>query len=162
VVTSALVAVGAVLVFAVVRACTDRKYWSAAIGLVVVGVSALLAGSTGHAVDFYLQAVLTEAVAGVVFLVSMLVRWPLVGLVVGAASGQRFAWRRDRLRRRPYQLCTAVFTAKFAISTAVLVPLYVAGLVTPLGIAATVLSTPAAGLCLYLSWRILRARPTTS
>src|SRR5258708_1754936 len=59
VLTSALVAVGGVAVFAVVRVFTDRKYWSAVVGLVMVGVSALLAGGTGRAVDFYLQDVLT-------------------------------------------------------------------------------------------------------
>jgi hypothetical protein len=40
----------------------------------VVGVSALLAGSTGDAVDFYLTAVLLQAGGGVLFLASMLVR----------------------------------------------------------------------------------------
>jgi hypothetical protein len=45
---SSLVAVGGVLVFAVVRVCTDRKWWQAATSLVVVGLSAALAGGTGH------------------------------------------------------------------------------------------------------------------
>jgi hypothetical protein len=161
VLTSALVAVGGVAVFAAVRVFTDRKYWQAAVGLVIVGASALLAGSTGQAADFYLPAVLMQAAGGVVFLVSMLVRWPVVGLVTGAARGERFGWRRDPVRRRRYQVCTAVFVAKYAIATAVLVPLYVAGLVTPLGIAATLLGgAPAAGLCVYVCWRILvRASP---
>src|SRR5690348_9604443 len=57
VVTSALVAVGAVAVLSVIRVWTERKYWPAAIGLVIVGVSALLAGSTGRGIDFYLPNV---------------------------------------------------------------------------------------------------------
>lgn len=157
VLTSALVAVGGVLVLAVVRVCTDRKYWSAAIGLVLVGVSALLAGSSGHAVDFYLPTVFWQAGTGAAFLISMLVRWPLVGLAVGTARGERFSWRQDRVRLRRYQACTAVFVVKCGIATAVLVPLYFAGQITPLGIAATLLGgAPAAAVCLYLCWRILR------
>jgi hypothetical protein len=156
VLTSALVAVGGVAVFAVVRVLTDRKYWSAVVGLVMVGVSALLAGGTGHAVDFYLQDVLTEAVAGVVFLVSILARWPVIGMVVGGFRGERLGWRRDRMRRWRYQACTAVFLAKFSMATAVLAPMYLAGLVIPLGIASTLLPTPAFGVCMYLCWRILR------
>jgi hypothetical protein len=158
--TSALIAIGGVFVLAVVRMCTDRKFWQPAVGLVVVGASALLAGSTGRAVDFYLPTVLTQAGAGVLFAVSMLARWPVIGLVMGAVRGERLAWRRDRRQRRRYQVCTAVFLAKFGIATAFLLPLYAAGTVVPLGIAATLLGgAPAAGICVYLCWRILREHP---
>lgn len=157
--TAALIAVGGVAMFAGIRAFTDRKYWQAAIGLVIVGVSALLAGSTGNAVDFYLPAVLMQAAGAAVFLLSILVRLPVLGLVLGAARGERFGWRREPSQRRLYQLCTGIFLAKYVVATAVLVPLYVRGLVTPLGIAATVLGgAPAVGVCGYLCWRFLRAR----
>ncbi|AQZ68249.1 PROBABLE CONSERVED INTEGRAL MEMBRANE ALANINE AND LEUCINE RICH PROTEIN [[Actinomadura] parvosata subsp. kistnae] len=157
--TSALVAVGGVAVFAVARVLAGRKYWQAAVGLVVVGVSASLAGSTGHAADFYLPTVLMQAAGGAVFLASILVRWPVIGLAVGAARAERFGWRRDPARRRRYQLCTAVFVAKYGIATIVLLPLYLTGKVTPLGIAAVLLGgAPAMGVCVYLCWRILRAR----
>ncbi|RSM59246.1 hypothetical protein DMH03_25690 [Amycolatopsis sp. WAC 01376] len=160
---AALVAVGGVLVLAVVRLCTGGKVWQPAIGLIVVGVSALLAGSTGQPVDFYLTVVLLQAGSGVLFLASMLVRWPVIGLVMGTVRGDRFAWRRDRRQRRRYYWCTTVFLAKFAIATAVLVPLYSAGAVIPLGIAATLLGgAPAAGVCVYLCWRILRKEPQIS
>jgi hypothetical protein len=162
VLTSALISVGGVFVFAVVRLCTSGKVWQPAIGLLVVGASAALAGSTGHAVDFYLTAVLLQAGGAVVFLVSILVRWPVIGLVMSTVRGERRTWRRDRRQRRRYYLCTAVFLAKFAIGTAVLVPLYLAGMVIPLGITATLLGgAPAAGVCVYLCWRILREDPQT-
>ncbi|MEV5503153.1 DUF3159 domain-containing protein [Nonomuraea fuscirosea] len=157
--TSALVAVGGVVGFAAARMFTDRKYWQAGVGLFVVGASAVLAGSTGRAVDFYLPAVFMQAAGGAVFLVSILVRWPMIGLAVGAARGERFGWRRDPARRRRYQVCTAVFLAKYGIATMVLVPLYLTGKVTSLGIAATLLGgAPAMGVCIYLCWRILRAQ----
>lgn len=157
---SALITVGGVFVLAVVRLCTNRKAWQPAIGLLVVGVSALLAGTTGQAVDFYLTTVLVQAAATVLFLLSMLVRWPVIGLVMGTVRGERLDWRRDRRQRRRYYVCTAIFLAKFAIATAALVPLYLAGAVIPLGIAATLLGgAPAAGVCLYLCWHILREEP---
>ncbi|TMR23756.1 DUF3159 domain-containing protein [Nonomuraea turkmeniaca] len=153
---SATVAVGAVVVFAIVRTCTDRKYWQAAGGLVIVAVAASLASSSGEAVDFYLVSVLVSVGAGAVFLVSLLVRWPIIGVVVGGMRGERSGWRRDRARLRRYQACTAVFLVKFSLSTMVMVPLYLAGQVTALGIASTLLGTPATGLCAYVCWRILR------
>jgi len=157
VVASALVAVGGVAVFAVVRVWTDRKFWQAAIGLIIVGGSAWFAGATGNAVDFYLSAVLMQVGGGVLFLLSMLVRWPIVGLVVGAARGDGSSWRRDPAQRRRYQVCTALLAVKFILATAVLVPLYLADQVVALGIAATTLGgSPATGLCFYLCWRILR------
>ncbi|NBE97251.1 DUF3159 domain-containing protein [Nonomuraea sp. KC401] len=162
VVISALIAVGGVFVFAVARVWTDRKYWQAAGGLLTVGVSAFLAGSTGDGVNFYLVGVLATVVGAVVFLVSMLVGWPLIGLVVGQARGERFTWRRDRARRRRYQKCTAVFVAKFALGATLMVPLYLAGNVIVLGIVSTLLTMPATAACAYVSWRILRteADPT--
>jgi uncharacterized protein DUF3159 len=157
VLTSALIAVGGVFVLAVVRLCTDRKVWQPVIGLLVVGVSALLAAGTGQAVDFYLTALLLQAGGVVVFLVSILVRWPVIGLVLGTVRGEGHAWRRDPRQRRRYYVCTAVFLVKFVIGTAALLPLYLAGAVIPLGIAATLLGgAPAAGACIYLCWRILR------
>jgi hypothetical protein len=163
VLASALVAVGGVVVLAVVRLCTGGKVWQPVIGLIVVGVSALLAGSTGQAVDFYLTAVLLQAGGVVLFLVSMVVRWPVIGLVMSTLRGERLTWRRDRRQLRRYYVCTAIFLAKFAIGTAVLVPLYLTAQVIPLGIAATFLGgAPAAGVCIYLCWRILREDPQTA
>jgi uncharacterized membrane protein len=143
--TSALIAVGAVLVFAVVRVCTDRKWWQAAGGLLMVGICASLASGTGQSVAFYLPSVLLPAGAGVVFLVSLLVRRPVIGLVLGASRDDR-----------RYQLCTVVFLAKFVINVAVLVPLYVSGQVVALGVASTLFGMPALAACGYLCWRILR------
>jgi hypothetical protein len=157
VVISALMAVAGVAGFAVLRMCTDRKYWQPAVGLVVVGVSAWLASSTGQAVDFYLTNVLTTAFAATVLLASVLARWPVIGLVVGGVRGERSGWRRDRARRRRYQACTAVLLAKFGIATALMVPLYLAGHGTALGVTSTVMGPPATAACLYVCWWILGA-----
>lgn len=156
VLVSAAIAVGGVLALAVVRVCTSRKYRQAVIGLLIVVVSALLAGNTGHGVGFYLPDIAMSVVAGAVFGVSILVRLPAVGLVVGIARGDRLGWRRDRAQRRRCHLCTAMFLAKDGIAVALMIPLYVAGHVIPLGIVSTALGAPAIAGCAYLSWRILR------
>jgi hypothetical protein len=158
VLVSALVAVGGVVVFAVVRVWADRKYWQPAAALVMVGVSALLAGSTGQGINFYLPDIVRNVGAAVVLLVSMLVRWPVIGLLVGPARGEGVSWRRDRVRRRRYQVCTAVFLAKFSVAPLVMAPFYLTGHVVGLGIAATLLGTPAIAVCVYFCWRILRAK----
>jgi hypothetical protein len=155
---SALVAVCGVVVLAAARIFADRKYWQATGALFMVGLSALLAGSTGQGINFYLPDIVRNLGAAVVLLLSMLVRWPLIGLLIGAARGEGVTWRRDRVRRRRYQACTAVFLAKFVIAPSVMAPLYLAGQVVALGVAATLLGTPAIAVCVYCCWRILRTR----
>jgi uncharacterized membrane protein len=155
---SSLVAVGGVVVFLVVRVWSDRKYWQATAGLVMVGISALLAGSTGQGVNFYLPDIVRNLGAAVVLLVSMVVRWPAIGLLVGAARGKGFSWRQDPVLRRQYQACTAVFLAKFCIAPLLMTPLYLAGQVVALGITATLVGTPAIAVCVYVCWRILRVK----
>src|SRR3954452_18182222 len=91
---SALVAVGGVVVFAVIRVFADRRYWQATGGLVMVGISALLAGSTGEGVNFYLPDIVRNVGAAVVLLVSMVARWPAIGLLVGFARGEGVQGRR--------------------------------------------------------------------
>jgi uncharacterized membrane protein len=156
---SALVAVCGVVVFAAFRVFADRKYWQAGTALFFVAISALLAGSTGQGVDFYLTDIVRNVAAGAVVLVSMVVRWPVIGLLVGWAKGEGVTWRRDRVKRRQYQACTGVFLAKFCFAPLVMTPFYLAGQVVPLGIAAVLVGTPALALCVYVSWRILRAEP---
>jgi hypothetical protein len=155
---SALVALGGVVVFAVFRVWADQKYWQALAGLVMVGISALLAGSTGEGVNFYLPDIVRNVGAAAVLSLSMLARWPVIGLLVGPARGEGLSWRRDRAQRRRYQACTAVFLAKFVIAPLVMTPLYLAGQVVALGITATLVGTPAITLCVYFSWRILHKR----
>jgi hypothetical protein len=162
VVLCALAAAGWVLLLAAIRFRTEReKWWQAAIPLAVVGLSALLAGGTGHATDFYLPELLPDLILGPVCLVSMLIRTPVIGLLVEGVRGkrgERFAWRRDRPGLRLYQRCTAVFLIKFTVASAVMIPLYVAGNVIALGIATTVLTTPALAGCIYLCWRMVRTQ----
>jgi hypothetical protein len=156
---SALVAVGGVVVFAVIRVFADRKYWQATGGLVMVGISALLAGATGEGVNFYLPDIVRNVGAAAVLLVSMVVRWPAIGLLVGFARGEGVQWRRDPVKRRQYQQITAVFLVKFCVAPVLMTPLYLAGYVVALGIAATLVGTPAIAICVYVSWRILRRSP---
>jgi uncharacterized membrane protein len=162
VLVSALVAVCGVVVFAVFRVWADRKYWQATGALFMVGLSALLAGSTGQGVNFYLPDIVRNLGAAAVLLVSMLVRWPVIGLLIGAARGEGISWRRDRTLRRRYQACTAVFLAKFCLAPLVMAPLYLAGQVVALGIAAALVGTPAFAACVYFCWRILRTPVSAS
>lgn len=152
-----IVAVAGVAALAAVRVRTDRQWRHAGLALAVVGASALISGSTGRAADFYITDIVRTMVAGVVMLTSMLIRWPLVGVVAGVVRRDGFRWRRDRARRRRYQLCTAVFLAKLVVMAALMVPFYRSDNVVALGVVASGLNLPMLALCAFVCWRLLEA-----
>jgi hypothetical protein len=154
---AALVAFGAMLVLAVVRLRTAPRKWArVVVPLAVVGLSAALVGGTGDAVNFYLPDIVPDLILGPVFLASMVIRFPVIGLLVGGARGERLEWRHDPARRALYQRCTAVFAAKFMIAAAIMLGLYLAGQVVALATVSMLATTPALAVCVYLCWRILR------
>ena len=71
-------------------------------GLFGVGVAAFLAYRSGEARAFYLPGLIYSAVCGLAFLVSVVVRWPLAGVIWHGINGDGQGWRRDRrLRAQP-------------------------------------------------------------
>ncbi|MBM9467102.1 DUF3159 domain-containing protein [Nakamurella sp. YIM 132084] len=106
-------AIGAGVLIAVVRLLRRKPVTQALGGLVAVGVAAFIAGRTGSAKDFFLLGIWTQLLYGGAFLLSILVRWPLIGVVWEALNGRGSGWRSDRLMRRRYTWATAVWVVLF-------------------------------------------------
>jgi hypothetical protein len=151
----AAVLVGAVV--AVFRLARGGRPRAVLFGLLGVAVAALIALYTGRAVDFFLVQIVSNAASALVWAVSIVVRWPLLGLVVGTVLGQRTRWRHDRDLVRGYQRASWVWVGQYLVRLAVFVPLYAADAVVALGIARTVLTWPLVALCVALSWPVLRS-----
>ncbi len=79
-------------------------------GLIGVGVCALIAYLTGSAKGFFLAGIWQTAAYAVVFGASVLVRWPLVGVIWNGINGRGMAWRRDRRMLLAYDAATIVWT----------------------------------------------------
>lgn len=125
-------------------------------GFVGVGVSAFVASRTGRAEDFFLPGLLINLAYGSAFLLSILVRWPLIGVVVGALTGEGTAWRRDAALRRTYAAASWIWVAMFALRVAVQLPMYLAGWVGPLGVAKVLMGWPLFLAAAYLTYLVLR------
>jgi len=151
----AAVLVGAVV--AAVRLARGGRPRAVLLGLLGVAAAALVALYTGRAVDFFLVQIVSNAASALAWAVSIVVRWPLLGLVVGTALGQRTRWRRDPHLLRGYQRASWVWVAQYLVRLAVFLPLYAANAVVALGIARTVLTWPLVALCVALSWPVLRS-----
>jgi hypothetical protein len=151
----AAVLAGAVV--AVVRLVRGDRPRAVLFGLLGVAVAALVALYTGRAVDFFLVQIVSNAASALAWALSIVIRWPLLGLVVGTVLGQRTAWRRDPHLLRGYQRASWVWFGQYLVRLAVFLPLYAANAVVALGIARTVLTWPLVALCVALSWPVLRS-----
>jgi hypothetical protein len=144
-------------VVAVVRLVRGGRPRAVLFGLLGVAVAALIALYTGRAIDFFLVQIVSNAASALAWAVSIVVRWPLLGLIVGTVLGQRTRWRRDPDLLRGYQRASWVWVGQYLVRLAVFLPLYAAGAVVALGIARTVLTWPLVALCVALSWPVLRS-----
>jgi hypothetical protein len=126
------------------------------IGLLGVCVAAVIALRTGRAEDFFLLQLLSNAASALAWAVSIVVRRPLLGLVVGTVLGQRTRWRRDPALRRAYTRGSWVWVGQYVVRVAVFLPLYAAGQTVALGVARVALTWPLVAACLAVSWWVIR------
>ncbi|SCL71814.1 Protein of unknown function [Micromonospora chersina] len=129
---------------------------SVLVGLLAVCVAALIALRTGRATDFFLVQLVSNAASGLAWMVSIAVRWPLLGVLVGAVLGQRSRWRRDPALLRAYGRGSWVWVATYLLRLAVFVPLWLGGQVVALVVARVALTWPLVAAALAVSWLVIR------
>lgn len=155
--TPALVASVAVTVVAVAARLVQRTPVTQALaGVLGVGVGVFWAWRTGEAQDYFAYGLWTNAAYGLACLVSIVVGWPLVGVVVGLLRGEGTAWRRDRAARSRATRATWLWVGMFGLRLAVQVPLYLGASVGWLGTARLVMGVPLWALTLWLTWLLVR------
>jgi hypothetical protein len=154
--TAAGVAVGLALVLTVVRLVRRESPQHALSGLIGVGFAAFIATRSGKAENFFLPGLLANAAYASAFLISLAVRWPLVGVIVTKIDGEEAGWRQDPQRMRAFVLASWLWAGLFLLRLVVQLPLYLAGAVVALGVAKTAMGLPLFGLGLWLTWLLVR------
>lgn len=158
--TAIWVALGGAVVIALWRIIRRESLQQIAAGLVGVGISAFVASRTGTGEGYFIPGLLQNAAYGVAFLISILIGWPLIGVIVGFLTGRGVSWRGDSELRKAYAAASWIWVGLFALRIAVQFPLYLAGWVGPLGVAKVVMGVPLFVAAAYFTYLVLR--PTFS
>jgi hypothetical protein len=101
------------------------------------------------------------ALSGLLGVISLLVGWPLIGLLLGFMRGSLTQWRKEPLLRRAARLCTLFWIAAFSARLIVQLPLYFAAqggdtaATDALGLARLLMGVPLFALAAILTWLVL-------
>lgn len=154
---AAWAAVAVAAVFAALRISRRETIQFAIAGLVGVGLSAFIASRTGRAEDFFVPGLFLNAGYAAAYAISIAVRYPLLGVIMGPLTGEGMAWRKDPSQLRAYSRASWIWVGMFVLRLAAQLPLYLAGSVVALGVVRTAMGLPLFALALWTSYLVLRA-----
>ncbi|MGW4378501.1 DUF3159 domain-containing protein [Kitasatospora sp. NPDC004531] len=147
-------------VFVVVRLARRETIQHAFSGVFGVAIGAWISMKTGKAEDFYLPGLLWNVGYCVALAVSALVRWPMIGLMLGPITGEMFTWRKQNPGRlAAYTRATWAWVLIMGLKPLILFPLYFTHNVNLLGWLKVALGIPPLLLAMYVTWQILLKAP---
>ncbi len=128
-------------------------------GLFGIAICALFAGHSGKASAFYLPSIYKNIFFLIIYGGANLIRYPLLGLVIGPILGENLEWRKHPARKKVYTQAGWLWAGMFALRIAIQYPLYLANKLNALGIANFFLGYPLYLAVLWGTWQILRRVP---
>jgi len=150
------IAVALALGFAIWR-LAERKKPTRVIGsLLVVAIGAYIAARTGSAAAFFWPRVLLNILSALAFVIANLVRWPLLGVIIGPIAGTGMKWRKDPDLLRAYTRASWLWVLLNLIRAAVLFPLIEADALWGLAASGAFFYVLVL-ITVVLSWRIIKA-----
>jgi hypothetical protein len=150
------------LAFIVLQLIKRKPVTNAIAGAVGIGISAYLPlREGGQPADYFVQGFFTNAIYLLVLTISVLLRWPIIGVLVGLLNGSGSKWRKDKAQLRRFSVVTTLWMGLFAARLAVQLPLYFAGQTEALGVARIAMGVPLYAFCIWISWLLLKGVLTT-
>ena len=130
------------LILAVIRLIQRQSIKYVIQAVIPTAIAVLIATHTGRAQDIFLPGILYNGALAVLSLVTVAIRKPLVGFIIGAAVGDPTGWARDRGLVKMTSKLTLVLAVPYLTRFVIQLPLFLAGQVVLLGIAKVVLGWP--------------------
>ena len=159
--TSIYSAVALSIILTAVRLVKRETIQHAFSGLVGVAICALFSKRSGNAADFYLPGLYINIGYGLLYAIANLVRWPILGVMLGPILGENFMWRKDPARLAAYIKAGWLWVGMFSIRLVVQYPLYKSGNINALGTARLVMGYPLFTATAWATWQVLKKTPTT-
>jgi hypothetical protein len=159
---SLLAALAVAVVLAAVRLARRQPLPNVLAGLAGVGIAAFIAHRTGRAETIFLPGLLLNAGYAIAYVVSILIRWPVLGVALTFFRGETdMTWRTNPALVRAYSLASWIWVGMFGLRLAVQIPLYVAGedALVALGVVKLAMGWPMLFLCIWLSYEIISRVP---
>jgi hypothetical protein len=154
---AAAAAIAAGVAVGIWRLARGRRITASVASVAAVSLAAFVALRTGRPEDFFLIQLLSNVASALAWALSILVRWPLLGVVVGILLGQKTRWRRDPELVRAYGNASWVWVlGQYTVRVLVFGLLWWSGWVVALGVARVVLSWPLVAATLAASAVVLR------
>ena len=147
------------LILTVLRLARRETIQHAISGVIGVAICAWLSNRSGKAEDFYLPGLWTNAIYGTVYLISIVARWPIIGVIIGPLLEENFRWRKDPERTKVYIKATWLWVAMFVIRLIVQYPHYLAGNVNALGTARLIMGYPLFIATAWATWIVIKNGP---
>src|ERR687897_551561 len=113
----AAVALG--VIFGVARIVRGQTVQFALAGIGGLAPSAGVGSPPRRAEDFFLPGLLANAAYALAYLISIAIRWPLLGVIVATLRGGDMSWRKNPAQVRLYSLASWVWVALFSLRLAV-------------------------------------------
>lgn len=118
--------IGVALLLVMVRLLQRSPVQYVINSLIGIGIAALFAASTGQAEDAFLPGIIYNAGYAAVLVVSILVRWPAVGLLIGAVTQDtQHRWRHNPAVVQLSSRLTWLLVIPCVLRVVVQYPLYV-------------------------------------
>ncbi|MET1043344.1 MAG: DUF3159 domain-containing protein [Microbacteriaceae bacterium] len=159
-VPSVLTPVIIAIAFVLARLVMRSTVMPAIAGVIGVAASAGVALWSGQAEDNFVLGFIINAVSILGLLISLAVRWPLIGVIVGLLTGDATEWRRDKAKFRIAVITTVMWVGVFALRLAVQVPLYLASQTQALAATKLIMGVPFYAAMLWVTWLLVRAAYT--
>lgn len=157
--TTLIMAGGISVIFLLVRLLQRTPITQAFAGLLGVAIGVVWAAMSGRAENYFAWGIITNAALFVVFLLSIILRRPLIAILIQLLYGLPDDWKRTEagrmLARRSMQ-ASWVWVAVFGIRLAAQVPLYFGERIVALGTVKLILGLPLFALGGWLTWVLLR------
>ncbi|WP_159609428.1 DUF3159 domain-containing protein [Glutamicibacter sp. JC586] len=152
------------VLFMVVRLARRSSLIQSASGLIGILICAFAARHSGNAKDYYIPGFYTSGAYLLGLIISVVIRWPLIGLLFGFIRNEGVEWRKKADRLRRYQIATWVVIGVFAARLAVQLPMYYTDHVVALGLARALMGVPLYAAGLWFAWLLSKpaADATTS